>query len=75
MRVDIDSPLSSVSAFAMDLKRIQTPHRLFWGSLTEKKPLLPVGQAAEFKFESKIKPQPVIWQTLTKAFPEENQRF
>ena len=30
MRVDINSALSSISAFAMDLKRIQTPHTLFF---------------------------------------------
>ena len=28
MRVGIDSPLSSISEFSMDLKRIQTPHNL-----------------------------------------------
>ena len=30
MRVDIDSQLSSILAFSTYLKRIQTPHRLFW---------------------------------------------
>ena len=31
MRVDIVSAMSSISAFLTDLKRIQTPHSLFWG--------------------------------------------
>ena len=43
------------------------------------KPLQPVGQAAEFKFDSKLEPLPVIWQStwLPKAIPEDsgNQRF
>ena len=30
MRVDIVSAMSSISAFLTDLKRIQTPHSLFW---------------------------------------------
>ena len=49
------------------------------------KPLQSIGQAAEFKFESKFKPVPVqvqaiwqliaIWQLLPKANPEDNWRF
>ena len=41
------------------------------------KPFQPVGQAAEFKFESKFEPLQVIWQSLSllKAIPEKNQRF
>ena len=31
MRVDIVSAMSSISAFLTGLKRIQTPHSLFWG--------------------------------------------
>ena len=34
-----------------------------------------VGQKAEFKFESKFEPLPVIWQSLLKAIPEDNRRF
>ena len=36
------------------------------------KPLQSIGQAAEFKFESKFEPLPVIWQSLPKAIPEVN---
>ena len=36
MRVGINSLLSSISAFSTDLKRIQTPHRLFWGFEADK---------------------------------------
>ena len=32
------------------------------------KPLQPVGQVAEFKFESKFKPLPAIWQSLRRLF-------
>ena len=32
-------------------------------------------QAAEFKFESKFEPLPVIWQSTPKAIPEDNWRF
>ena len=32
------------------------------------KPLQLVGQAAEFKFESKFEPLPVIWQSLQRLF-------
>ena len=32
------------------------------------KPLQLVGQAAEFKFESKFEPLPVIWQSLQSLF-------
>ena len=60
MRIDIDTQLSSISAFSMDLKRIQTPHSLFWDFGADKTStrLQPVGQAAEFKFESKFEPLP-----------------
>ena len=69
MRVGIDSPLSSISAVSTDLKRIQTRHRLFWDFGAG------VGHAAEFKFESKFEPLPVIWQLLPKAIPEDNRKF
>ena len=38
-------------------------------------PCQPIGQgsqAAEFKFESKFEPLPVIWQSTPKAIPEDN---
>ena len=66
--------LSSISASSTDLKRIQTPHSLF-RDLEQIKPFQLVGQAAEFKFESKIEPLPVIWQSLPKAIPEDNRKF
>ena len=37
------------------------------------KPLQLVGQAAEFKFESKFRPLQVIWQSLPKAFPDKRK--
>ena len=55
------------SASVTDLKRIETPHSLccdFWGY----KPLQLVGQAAQFKFESKFEPLQVIWQSLGRLF-------
>ena len=48
---------------------------LYSGVSEQIKALQPIGQAAEFKFESKFKPLPVIWQSLPKAIPEENRRF
>ena len=43
------------------------------------KPLQPlaIGQAAEFKFESKFEPEPlpIIWQSLPKAIPEDIKGF
>ena len=53
MRVNIVSAMSSILAFLTDLKGIQTPHSLFWGFRADK-PLQPVGQAAEIKFESQF---------------------
>ena len=35
----------------------------------------PVGQAAQFKFESKFEPLQVIWQSLPKAIPEKIEVF
>ena len=59
------------------LKRIQTPHSLlnYSGFSEQIQRLQPIGQAAEFKFESKFKPLQVIWQSLPKAVPEDNRRF
>ena len=39
------------------------------------KPLQLVGQEADFTFESRFEPLPVIWQSLSKAVPEGNRRF
>ena len=47
----------------------------FWTHLEQIKSLQPIGQEAEFKFESKFKPLPVIWQSLLNAIPERNWRF
>ena len=70
MRVGIDSLLSSILAFSMELKRIQTPHSLFRSN-----PLQLVGQEVEIKFEFKFKPLQAIWQSLPRAIPEDNRRF
>ena len=48
---------------------------LYFGVSEQIKPLQPIGQAAEFKFESKFEPLQVIWQSLPKAVPEDNRRF
>ena len=44
------------------------------GILVQINPLQLVGQAAEFKFKSKFKPLPVIWQLLLNYIPEDNWR-
>ena len=36
MRIATFSQLSSISAFSTNLKRIQTPHNLFWGIRADK---------------------------------------
>ena len=62
MRVDINSQLSSISAFELEL-RIPTPHSLFWDFGADKNFTTcqgPVGQAEEFKFEFKFKCLQVI---------------
>ena len=48
---------------------------LYFGVSEQIKPLQPIGQAAEFKFESKFEPLQVIWQSLPKAIPEDNWGF
>ena len=53
IRVDIVYLLASISASSTNLKRIQTSHNLFSDFGAEK---TFVGQAAEFKFESKLDP-------------------
>ena len=82
MSVGINSLLSSISVFSADLKKNSNSTQFnkgFWScngeALEPIKPLQPVGQAAEFKFESKFEPLPVIWQSLLKANPKGNGRF
>ena len=48
---------------------------LYSGISKQIKALQPFGQATEFKFESNFEPLPVIWQSLLKAIPEDNQRI
>ena len=67
IRVSINSLLSSFLAVSRELKGIQTPHRLFWG-IRVMKTLQPIGQEAEFKFESKFKPMQVIWHHSRRLF-------
>ena len=43
-------------------------HTVYAVILEAIKPLQLVGQAAEFKFESKFEPLPVIWQSLRRLF-------
>ena len=43
-------------------------HTVYFGASEQIKPLQPVDQAAEFKFESKFEPLPVIWQSLRRLF-------
>ena len=38
-------------------------------------PLQLVDKAAKFKFESKLEPLQIIWQSLPKTVPEDNRRF
>ena len=59
--------LGSNLASVTDLKRIVTPHSLCC-DFSGYKPLQLVGQAAEFKFESKFDPLPVICQSLRRLF-------
>ena len=74
MRVDIDSALSSISAFSTDQKEFKF-HTVYFGTSEQIKSLQPVSQVTEFKLESKFKPLQVMWQSLPKAIPEDNQRF
>ena len=59
--------LGSNLASVTDLKRIQL-HTVYTVILEETKPIQLVAQDAEFKFESKFKPLPVIWQSLGRLF-------
>ena len=75
MQVGIDSPLSSISAFSSDLKRIQIPHRLYPGILEQIKALKSVGQAAEFTFEPCRSSGNLSESQIGKAITEGNQRI
>ena len=57
MRVDNDSLLSSIWRSKKNSNSTQFIE-LYFGVSEQIKPLQPVGQAAEFKFESKFKPLP-----------------
>ena len=70
MSVGFNLPLSSISAFSADLKEIKL-HTDYSGISEQTKPLQPIGQAADFKFESKFKPGQVICQSLPKAILED----
>ena len=56
------------------IKRIKL-HTVDFGTSEQINSLQPVGQVAEFKFESKFEPLQVIWSWLQKAIPEDNRRF
>ena len=71
MRVHIDSPLSSISAFQKEFKF----HTVDFGTSEQMKPLQHYDQAAEFKFEFKFEPLSLIWQLLPNSVPEDNRRF
>ena len=70
MRVENNLLLSSIRALSTDQTKIQTPHNLFRDFRADKT-FTTVGQAAEFKFESKFNPLPVIWKSLPRAIPED----
>ena len=48
---------------------------LYSGVSEQIKSLQPIGQAAEFKFESILEPLPVCWQSFLEAIPEDKWRF
>ena len=64
----------SISASSTDLNecRLQTD---YFVDLEEMKPLQLVGQAAEFRFESKFEPLQIVWSSLSEAVPAGNRRF
>ena len=64
MRVDNESLLSSISAFKKNSNSTQFIE-LYFGVSEQTKPLQPIGQAAEFKFESKFEPLPTSAGHLT----------
>ena len=70
MRVDIDSLLSSIWAFATDLKRIQTPQRFVSGFGADK--TLTTLWSGCREFEIQFEPLPVVWLSLPKAILEDN---
>ena len=70
--------LASISSLSTDLKKINSNSYTVTvnSRISEQiKPLELVGQAAEFKFESKFEPLPVTWQSLLKAIPVDHWRF
>ena len=75
-RLDILSALSSIT----DLKRIQTPHSLFW-DFGAYKTFTTRWSGGRVQVWVQVQSLPVIWQSLqiqirvSKAFPEDNRRF
>ena len=63
--------LDSTSASLTDLFKFKL-HTNYSGISVQIKTLQIVGQAAEFKFESKYEHLPVIWQSLLKVIPEDD---
>ena len=61
------SVLGSNLVSVTDLKELKL-HTVYAVISEAIKPLQLVGQAAEFKFESKFEPLPVIWQSLQRLF-------
>ena len=55
--------------------KLQWLHTVFIRDFSAEKSLQLVCQAAEFKFESKLKPLLVIWQSILNAILENNGRF
>ena len=63
----LGSNLVSVRDLERGLKELKL-HTVYAMISEAIKPLQIVGQAAEFKFEPKFKPLPVIWQSLQRLF-------
>ena len=73
-RVGINSHLSSISAFSIDLKRIKL-HTDYYGISEQIATLRSAWSGSRFKFDCNVEPLPVIWKSLLEAIPEDNQRF
>ena len=72
MRVGIDSPLSSISAFSTDLKRIWTPHLLFWDFWADKT-FTTRWSGGKVQFWVQVLAPQVMWQSFRKAVREDNR--
>ena len=71
IRVDIDTWLSSIPMFATDLNFFKL-HIDYSGVSEQKKPLQPVGQAAEFRYESTFEHH-LASRNSDKVIPEDNR--